>query len=94
MHAGTDGPPTLPFVRVNPGSTASRHYQPPEDFGYMVERATYTIDLPRLLTQWAALAFLTAGLYVLAGRAGGGRRHYPDAARRLDAGRSSPPDVP
>ena len=45
-------------------------YQPPEDFGYMVERATYRIDLPRLLTQWAALAFLTAGLYVLAGRPG------------------------
>jgi hypothetical protein len=44
-------------------------YRPPEDFGYMVERATYRIDLPRLLAQWAALACLTAGLYVLAGRA-------------------------
>ena len=37
------------------------HYHPPEDFGYMVERATYTIDLPRLLAQWGALACLTAG---------------------------------
>jgi hypothetical protein len=36
----------------------------------MVERATYRIDLPRLLAQWAALACLTAGLYVLAGRLG------------------------
>src|SRR5262249_51225749 len=46
----------------------------PEDFGYMVERRSYRIDLARLLTQWAALASLTAGLYVLAGAPGRGRR--------------------
>jgi hypothetical protein len=49
-------------------SPPAARYQPPADFGYMVERATYRIDLPRLLAQWAALGCLTAGLYVLAGR--------------------------
>ena len=58
--------------------------QIPEHFGYMVERATYSIDLPRLLAQRAALACLTAGLYVLAGRPGHDRRSDTPGDSRAD----------
>jgi hypothetical protein len=56
-------------------------YEAPEDFGYMVERRSYRIDLPRLLAQWAAVACLTAGLYVLAGRPGRRRSDTPGDSR-------------